>query len=717
MATKLRNWTARLSVKICCLIIIPVLFFISLLGVIEIIKIDNISGNILFSDLEKNDYFFDNYIADAEVCVENLFYLQSEEHIRNMGCLKWQPSENTEYDENGNPIAVEGYDLVAVNSINSWYMGSIFTNNTDTLQAQQIVEEAINQQLAEYYYAKNRLQELPGLFYCATDGNRRIGNVPQDTKTEFFRSQPVYSISEPGKKYEYSRTGNYYHNYYNSYSHNYGDYRTNNLSSYVAFSKDTVDSQNSVWKTAQDQLERQLIVIMLPAVTILVLTVILMAGAGRKYGDESGKIHFTVIDKPLLDFSLCALAFYEMFLCYVIYAAIVTAWNYNNTNWVVALCAILSICFTLPLLGWVMSFAKHYKAGTWWRHTLVYTLTCGIFNKLQYLVISRWSGFSLTLRVILLGCCLFALCMLCSAINAWEFTLFFTFIVSALAVLGILKYTRKLFLVEQGAKEANNGKYDSPIQVTGGELGSIAASINNMASGMNTAVAERLKSERFKTELITNVSHDIRTPLTSLITYTDLLKNEGLDHERAPEYLEILMQKSARLKILTDDLFEASKALSGNIEAHVENLDLADFIRQVLGEVDEKLRESELDFRLNLPDHAIVQADGKLLWRVMENLLSNVFKYALKGSRVYIDIVPEGKWHRLDIKNISECPLNVEPSELIERFKRGDEARGGEGSGLGLSIAQSFVLAQGGQFNLSIDGDLFKASLHLLKAQ
>jgi len=294
--------------------------------------------------------------------------------------------------------------------------------------------------------------------------------------------------------------------------------------------------------------------------------------------------------------------------------------------------------------------------------------------------------------------------------------LFFPFAFTALAVFGLLRYSRKLYLLVQGAKAASGGHYGAHITVTGGELGSIADSINNISDGINVAVAERLKSERFRTELITNISHDIRTPLTSLITYTDLLKSEGLNAEKAPEYLEVLIQKSARLETLTDDLFEASKAASGNIEVHVDNLDLADFVRQILGEIDGRLRGSGLDFRLNLPEHAPVCADGKLLWRVVDNLLSNVFKYAMAGSRVYIDIAMEDESYRLDIKNVSEHPLNVEPSELLERFKRGDDARSGDGSGLGLAIAQSFVLSQGGRFVLSIDGDLFKASVSLPKS-
>jgi signal transduction histidine kinase len=312
-----------------------------------------------------------------------------------------------------------------------------------------------------------------------------------------------------------------------------------------------------------------------------------------------------------------------------------------------------------------------------------------------------------------LGGVLLVFAVICVAGSSSGPVLLFALGFTALATYGLLRYSRKLHLLAQGAKAASGGHYGAHIAVAGGELGSIAGSINSISDGINAAVAERLKSERLKTELITNISHDIRTPLTSLITYTDLLKSEGLGAEKAPEYLEVLIQKSARLKNLTDDLFEASKAASGNIEVHVGALDLADFVRQVIGEMDERLRGSGLDFRLGLPEHAPVRADGKLLWRVMDNLLSNVLKYAMPGSRVYIDIAMEDGSYRLDVKNISEHPLNVEPSELIERFKRGDEARSGEGSGLGLSIAQSFVSSQGGRFALSIDGDLFKASVYL----
>jgi signal transduction histidine kinase len=694
---------------------IPILLFISLCSIVGLAGVDNADVNLLFVDLNKNDYFYDAYVLNAESWAHSMFWLQSEEHIRNMGCLEWQLGEYSS-DKYGEQTIAKTYELVSTYGADiSFTMGSIPANDINTLQAEKMVEDAIFQQLRVFSDLKNKLEETPGLSYYITDGTRRIGNVSPDAVAKFFRWQPVYRIVVPGKAYEQSRTSN---NQYAQIDYVSGVYSGDKLSSYIAFSEEAVSRQNDIWKITQRQLGIQLINSIAMVIIALALVVILLVGAGRKYGDETREIAFMAIDKPWLDLSLCVLAGYEVLTCGAIYVAMSTAWRYGNIRWIYTLCAVLSVFFTLPLLWWLLSFTKYCKAGKWWRHTLIHTLITGICQRLKLFAKSLWSGFPLTMRAVLLGCVLFVVNLICALTYPAGLGLVIALIITAIAVFGLLRYTRKLYLVEQGAKAACGGWYDHAIDVTGGELGSIAASINSISDGINTAVSERMKSERLKTELITNISHDIRTPLTSLITYTDLLKSEGFNSERAPEYLEILIQKSARLKTLTEDLFEASNAASGNIEVHKENLDFADLVRQVLGELDERVRASGLDFRLNLPEHAMIHADGKLLWRVMENLLSNVFKYALKGSRVYIDIVPEQEknWYKLDIKNISERPLNVDPSELTERFKRGDDARGGDGSGLGLSIAQSFVQSQGGRFELSIDGDLFKATVYLPSA-
>jgi signal transduction histidine kinase len=240
----------------------------------------------------------------------------------------------------------------------------------------------------------------------------------------------------------------------------------------------------------------------------------------------------------------------------------------------------------------------------------------------------------------------------------------------------------------------------------------LAEHINHIGTGLEAALQEKVRSERLKTDLITNVSHDIKTPLTSIINYVDLIKREGIKDEKILGYLEVLEQKSHRLKTLTEDLVEASKASSGNLKLEILNIDFVELIQQTNGEFEEKFSLRHLELVSSLPDESIfIEADGRYLWRVLENLYNNAFKYAMEHSRVYVDMIKEDDMVIFTMKNISENPLNIKADELTERFVRGDVARTTEGSGLGISIAKSLTELQGGQFNLYIDGDLFKASV------
>lgn len=238
----------------------------------------------------------------------------------------------------------------------------------------------------------------------------------------------------------------------------------------------------------------------------------------------------------------------------------------------------------------------------------------------------------------------------------------------------------------------------------------LAENINNISAGMDTALQEKVRSERLKADLITNVSHDIKTPLTSIINYVDLIKRENIQDPRIQGYLEVLEQKSQRLKTLTEDLVEASKASSGNVKLEWADIDLVEMVQQTDGEFEEKFAIRHLELVTHTPNEGIlIQADGRRLWRVLENLYNNAFKYSMPGSRVYVDVTKNHDTVSFMIKNISETPLNIHAEELTERFVRGDVSRTTEGSGLGLSIAKSLTELQNGTFDLFIDGDLFKA--------
>ena len=239
-----------------------------------------------------------------------------------------------------------------------------------------------------------------------------------------------------------------------------------------------------------------------------------------------------------------------------------------------------------------------------------------------------------------------------------------------------------------------------------------AQSLNSIGQGARLAAEKQLRSERLKTELITNVSHDLKTPLTSIISYVDLLKKEGLTSEHAPEYVEVLDRQSQRLKKLTEDLVEASKASTGNIQTHPEDVDVNLLLSQAAGEYAERLTAAGLTLVTTLdPGEPHIRADGRLLWRVFDNLLSNVCKYALAGTRVYLTTEAKNEEVRIAFRNVSREPLNISAEELMERFVRGDASRNTEGSGLGLSIARSLTELNRGALELTVDGDLFKATL------
>ena len=241
----------------------------------------------------------------------------------------------------------------------------------------------------------------------------------------------------------------------------------------------------------------------------------------------------------------------------------------------------------------------------------------------------------------------------------------------------------------------------------------MAIYVNDISGGFSNAIEESLKSERLKTELITNVSHDIKTPLTSIINYVDLLKKEEIQNEKAKEYIEILDNKSQRLKKLTEDLIEASKVSSGNVKLNIENINIKELINQTIGEFKDRFEEKGLKIETQISDENLtIKADNRYVYRIIENLFSNITKYAQENSRVYIDIERNRNYRvHICLKNISKEKLNINADELMQRFVRGDKSRYTEGSGLGLSIAKSLTELQKGKFSIKIDGDLFRVDI------
>jgi len=361
-------------------------------------------------------------------------------------------------------------------------------------------------------------------------------------------------------------------------------------------------------------------------------------------------------------------------------------------------------------LACFISLFKKLKAGEFWEKSLL----GGSF----FLIIRAIKNSNKTLTkvmVILIGGAVLS--------ATWVGLIF----VIALIIFIAPKLVEEFLEIKKGVTEVKNGNltYKIPVFTDAkgirGEFGRLAADINEISHASNLAIQNELKSQRLKTELISNVSHDLKTPLTSMVSYIDLVKKEGLDSPNAPEYLDIIDAKTQRLKVLTENLFEAAKASSGAIPVNMEDIDISSLLTQTLVEMEERLAQKNLEIQVkNDCEDVKVKADGQLTWRVLENLLGNVSKYAMDGSRVYINVsehdVGENGMIRLEIKNISQESLNISADELMERFKRGDESRNTEGSGLGLAIAKDLTKMMNGVFEIMVDGDLFKATVMLERA-
>ncbi len=389
---------------------------------------------------------------------------------------------------------------------------------------------------------------------------------------------------------------------------------------------------------------------------------------------------------------------------------------------IASLCLTIFLCAAVSLAA-LLTLAARFKRGKWWRNTLCWRLYRWCARTWK----RCWRAFAelvrilpLTWRAILAVLCVLGGQSLLSLliVETYSEGFFFFLMMAALdaaLVAGAAWLSLQLQQVRDMGAALAAGDLEAQLDTEKMyfDVKRHAEDLNAIGVGMNKAVEQRLKSERLKTELITNVSHDIKTPLTSIVSYVDLLKKEELS-PTAGEYVAVLDRQSRRLKKLTEDLVEASKASTGNIAVQLEPIVVNEIIHQAVGDYDEKLAAGRLEVIVNTYEgNLMALADGRLLWRVLDNLLSNVCKYAMAGTRVYVDLIARDGHVVLSIKNISRDPLNISADELMERFVRGDASRHTEGSGLGLNIAKSFMDLMGGGFALSVDGDLFKAELTL----
>lgn len=381
----------------------------------------------------------------------------------------------------------------------------------------------------------------------------------------------------------------------------------------------------------------------------------------------------------------------------------------------------------MNILYWFVIFAVVFLAIVYLKHilntgikdylkgkSLIYknlTFIKRCFNKfLDYVTKVDFKKKNTKKLVLALGLNLLVIMIMC---GIWFFGMFLAIIYTIILFVYITKKLDSISSKYNKLLDATNkiaeGNLDVKVKEDIGVFEPLKEELEKIQSGFKNAVNEEVKSQKMKTELISNVSHDLKTPLTSIITYVDLLKDENLSEEKRRLYLETLDKKSQRLKDLIEDLFEMSKVSSGNINLNIENVDIVSLMKQTILELSDKIDESKLKIKTNFPDNKVIlPLDSQRMFRVLENLIINITKYSLEGTRVYIDIKDYNDKAEITLKNIAKSELDFSEEDIVERFARGDKSRNTEGSGLGLSIAKSFVELQGGKFNINVDGDLFK---------
>ena len=440
-----------------------------------------------------------------------------------------------------------------------------------------------------------------------------------------------------------------------------------------------------------------IIFVLIALVALIVLLSYLYCSAGHV--DAYSYIKLNVIDKIPFDIYTAVLA-----TVVIVGVGVILDIFFEGPEAIILLFFGCSALYFL-LLHYTITFAKRVKTGTLFKNTLIYKLVSVGFKVFIWEV-------ALSTAAILFFEGLFL------AFNLYNVEgLISGFVFLNIILLSVIIYiTVSLWRIKNGGEKIASGELDYKIDTKYMVLDfkDFAQTLNNINQSMNTVVDEKVKSERFKTELITNVSHDIKTPLTSIINYVDLLSKEEIGNETAKGYVQVLDRHSKRLKKLVEDLVEASKASTGNVTVNFEKCDIGVLLTQAIGEFDERLRKANITSILKIhSDNVIIRADGRHLWRVFDNLLSNICKYSLDGTRAYIDVYTKEDKAIVTFRNISKYELDLTEQELTERFVRGDKSRNTEGSGLGLSIARNLVELQNGEIKIDTDGDLFKVTLVL----
>jgi signal transduction histidine kinase len=589
-------------------------------------------------------------------------------------------------------------------------------------------QQAIQDQLYEYEDAIKELERYTDFYYCLV--NTRTGNEVSNREAEEIENLKINSFLDgrytKGKVvydteyyYNYTDEGklvNYF--YYDNYLDSVSRILLNSGYTLYAGVSDDVETGNGVFAKQYQAFEsrrlnapRTVMAAAVGAILMIIGMVYLVITAGKT--SKNSEVTLIAVDYVFNDIS--TLIFLAVaYVSYILARRMIESIYYMNGEWLIMLKGFICLLFMIDvvvLINYLTCMSRQIKKRRLFSNTVVGYFIRWVASFFKESTFRIWIILCLIMYAVINCLLMFVACKSYSSIPIIILIIF--------DLAGIFFAARALTSIKKimvAVKETSEGNFDkkvNPDEISPA-LKNFATDVSNMQNGLKQAVGRAVKGEKMKTELITNVSHDLKTPLTSIITYVDLLKREELNNEKAENYVAILDEKTNRLKQLIEDLVEASKASSGNLAVTKNKINLRELIEQALGEFEERIEKSDLEFKINATEDVYIYADGRHMWRIAENLITNALKYAMPKTRVFIDIFSTERDGVLTIKNVSAIPIdNVDLKSLTERFVRGDASRTTEGAGLGLSITQSLSEIQDGRLEITADGDVFKATVKI----
>ena len=687
----MQNAKESILLKFLCYIFIPIMIFILAISIIDV------SITSQYGEMEGPEEYIETEEFGREYLLTLIYNVRDIRRDKSRMQIDTESetasetyetaseiTEETPYD-NYNEIEDESYEYPV-------YYEVINYNNTRISQyINYIIIDKENGDMFTNIRSNNYPEEINKLKSEKKNWSYQDGNITTN----------INSINQESTKYMTSST-----------------YSTDNFEGYEVYSNidpNTLNYSNSLYvqQTVYNMFKGHenlpTYLIPLSAISIIIMIVYLIWATGHEKGKEG--IQLNSIDKISYEIISIVIMFVIGMMMSFAIASVESQIPQRILMSVFLLCYLIGYAC---LAVWVSTTIRRLKAKQFIRSFLTYKVCRWIkvtiekiFRKVtdkenanRKITIMYW-GF--VVISIILACTMWSGIGLLVLIAFWVWTYY-----------KLLQYNKKVQKINEALRNIYEGNPNVKLneEELEGTLKIMAKYINDIAGGFTNAIEQSLKSERLKTELITNVSHDIKTPLTSIINYVDLLKKEDINNAQIEQYIAVLDKKSQRLKKLIEDLVEASKVSSGNVKLNMEVINLKELLNQTIGEFEDKLDKKNLKIEMDLPnENVLIKADNRYLYRVIENVFSNISKYALEGSRVYIKLEKQKEEVYLEFKNISKDKLNISAEELMQRFVRGDKSRYTEGSGLGLSIAESLTELQGGKFKIDIDGDLFKVEI------